>query len=579
MTARSHAVCGTLLFFLLASGATRAANQPATFSNEHGASQRVAPADAVLFDHPSGFYQSAFDLALSAPVERVVIYYTTNGASPQPASALLYTRPIPITTTTIVRAAAFSQRTNLSGTAARTFLFVPDILRQTGAQFPRAWGTNEGQPVPAHYAMATADAENAASRQAVAEGLRSGATLSIVADLDDLFSWESGIYVHPQERGAAWERPVLMEMIEAEGWSAFQCAGGLRIHGSMSRHPEESPKHSFRLSFRARYGSARLHFPMFGSGGAQEFDPLILRAGNNNSWLDSNGEGRRRADYIRDEWMRRSMLAMGYPSARGIFVHLYLNGLYWGLYNLCERPSTSLLAGDPTDPAAGFDVRKADKTESGDQVAWASMMALANSGVSDERTYEEIGRHLDLTELADYLILNFYASNSDWDRSANWFAARPRTPGGRFQFLVWDAERTLEDLEADTLDFDDDESPPRLFHTLSESAAFRRLFAARVQRLLFDNGPLASDRSAERYRTLANAIAKPLTAEAARWGNYRRDVYQYKTGPYERYTVEGHWQPEVHRILTRYFPERRAILLNQFRERGLFLPTATPKRN
>ena len=320
-------------------------------------------------------------------------------------------------------------------------------------------------------------------------------------------------------------------------------------------------------------------FRVFGPGGAQEFDSLILRAGNNNSWLDSNGEGRRRADYIRDEWMRQSMLAMGYPSARGIFVHLYLNGLYWGLYNMCERPSASLLAGDQTDPAAGFDARKAGRTVSGDQVAWAKMMALANSGVSDERSYEEIGQHLDLTELADYLILNFYAGNSDWDHSANWFAARPRTPGGRFQFFVWDAERTLEDLEADTLDFDDDESPPRLFHKLSENAAFRRLFAARVQRLLFDNGPLAPDISAERYRTLANSVAKPLAAEAARWGTYRRDVHQYKTGPYERYTVPGHWQPEVDRILTRYFPERRGILLDQFRERGLFPPIDAPIRN
>jgi hypothetical protein len=318
---------------------------------------------------------------------------------------------------------------------------------------------------------------------------------------------------------------------------------------------------------------------VFGPGGVQEFDTLILRAGNNNSWLDSNGEGRRRADYIRDEWMRQSMLAMGYPSARGIFVHLYLNGLYWGLYNLCERPSASLLASDQTDPAVGFDARKASKMESGDEVAWDNMMALANSGVSDERSYEEIGQHLDLTELVDYLILNFYAGNSDWDRSANWFAARPRTPGGRFRFLVWDAERTLEDIEADTLDFDDDQSPPRLFHKLSENSAFRRLFAARVQRLLFDDGPLAPGVSAERYQTLANAVAKPLTAEAARWGTYRRDVHQYKTGPYECYTVAGHWQPEADRILTRYFPGRRGILLNQFRERGLFPPITPPIRN
>ena len=159
-----------------------------------------------------------------------------------------------------MRAAAFSQRTNLIGTAASTYLFVPDILRQTGAQFPRAWGTNEGQPVPAHYGMATAGAENAASRQAVAEALRSVATLSVIADPGDLFSPETGIYAHPLERGTAWERPVSVEMIDVEGRPTFQCDGGLRIHGSMSRHPEESPKHSFRLSFRPPDGPARLAF-------------------------------------------------------------------------------------------------------------------------------------------------------------------------------------------------------------------------------------------------------------------------------------------------------------------------------
>ena len=194
-------------------------------------------------------------------------------------------------------------------------------------------------------------------------------------------------------------------------------------------------------------------------------------------------------------------------------------------------------------------------------------------------TMKQIGQYLDLPELADYLILNLYAGNSDWDRSANWFAARPRTPGGRFRFFVWDAERTLDDPEVDTLDFDDDESPPRLFHKLSENAAFRRLFAARAQRLLFADGPLAPEMSAARYRTLANSVAKTLVAEAARWGTYRRDVHQYKTGPYERYTAEGHWQPEVDRILTRYFPERAGILLNQFRERGLFSPINAPTRN
>jgi len=573
INARSYAVFSALLCLTLAGGAAPAANQPATLSKDLGASQRGAPGGAVVFDHPSGFYELPFALAVSVPDAGATIYYTTNGVSPQPSSALFYVEPIAITATTIVRAAAFSQGTNLIGSAARTYLFVPDILKQTGAQFPRVWGTNQGQPVPAHYGMATVGVENADSRQAVAEGLRSVATLSVIAEPGDLFSTETGIYAHPLERGTDWERPVSVEMMDAEGRPKLQCTGGLRIHGSTSRHPEQSPKHSFRLNFKPPYGSARLHVPVLGAGGAQEFDSLILRAGNNNSWLDSNGEGRRRADYLRDEWMRRSMLAMGYPSARGIFVHFYLNGLYWGLYNLCEPPGSSLLGAGQNDPALEFDGRKADKIESGDEVAWAKMMALANSGVGNDRSYQAILECLDLPELVDYLILNLYAGNSDWDRSANWYAARPRITGGRFRFFVWDAERTLEAADADTVDFDDDECPARLFQKLSENAKFRSFFAERVQLLCSNNGPLVPEVAAERYRALANSIQKAVPAEAARWGTYRRDVHPYKTGPYERYTCEEHWRGEVSRILNDYFPERLTFLLDQFRERGLFPAT------
>ena len=553
MTAGNHAVLNALLFFALAAGTSCAADGP-------------AQSDEVMFDHPGGFCQSAFTLTLTAPAEKTAIYYTTNGDAPQPASASLYVHPIEIATTTILRAAAFRQGANLTGATARTFLFVPDILKQAGAAFPKIWGTN----VPAHYGMTTANAENPAAHEPVAAGFKSISTLSIIANPADLFSPETGIYTHPLERGGAWERAVSLELFDADGRLAFQCGGGLRIHGSMSRQPAESPKHSFRLAFKKRYGSARLHFPVFGAGGAQEFDTLVLRAGNNDSWLASDGEGRRHADYLRDEWMRRSMADMGHPSAHGRFVQLYLNGLYWGVYNLCEQPGPALLAGDEAG-AADFDVRKAGKTEAGDEAAWNKLMALANAGVSDDRRYAEISRCLDLTEFADYMILNFYAGNTDWDRSANWYAIRPRTADGRFQFLVWDAEGTFGNVDADTLDFDDDESPTRLFHKLSENTAFRKPFALRAQKLLFADGALTPEKSVKRYRALADSVASALTAEAARWGNYRRDVHPYKTGPYDGYTVERHWQPEVNRILTGYFPQRRGILLNQFRARGLFV--------
>ena len=143
-------------------------------------------------------------------------------------------------------------------------------------------------------------------------------------------------------------------------------------------------------------------------------------------------------------------------------------------------------------------------------------------------------------------------------------------PPGKFLFFVWDGERTLEAVDANTMSFDDDESPPRLFHKLRENAEFRRQFAARVQRHLFNGGALTPPAAAKRFATWAEAIAKPVLLESARWGDYRRDVHRYKQGPYELYTRDGHWRPEIQRLLAEYFPQRTAAVLGQFREAGLY---------
>jgi hypothetical protein len=122
------------------------------------------------------------------------------------------------------------------------------------------------------------------------------------------------------------------------------------------------------------------------------------------------------------------------------------------------------------------------------------------------------------------------------------------------------------------MSFDDDQSPPRLFHKLRENAEFRRMFAERAQQHLTHGGALTPENAAERYRKWA--IDSAVVAESARWGDYRRDVHQYKTGPYELYTRNDHWRPEIDRLLKEYFPKRTEIVLKQFREIGLY-----PKEN
>jgi len=122
--------------------------------------------------------------------------------------------------------------------------------------------------------------------------------------------------------------------------------------------------------------------------------------------------------------------------------------------------------------------------------------------------------------------------------------------------------------------FDDDQSPPRLFHKLRENAEFRRIFAERARHHLTQGGALTPENAAERFRKWAKEIDSAVVAESARWGDYRRDVHPYKTGPYELYTRNDHWRPEIDRLLKDYFPKRTEIVLKQFREIGLY-----PKEN
>ena len=202
-----------------------------------------------------------------------------------------------------------------------TFLFIADVLKQTGAGAPRSWGTNGGKDVVADYEMDPEIVNHPAYRNVLPEALRSLPALSLVMNESDLYGTARGIYAKPMQSGDDWERATSAEFIPADGAKGFQIDCGLRIQGGWNRRPDESPKHAFRLAFRKKYGAGKLKFPLFPGPGSEEFDNLILRAGCNNSWLHWNGAERRRGDYLRDQWMRETYAAMTHPSARAMPHH------------------------------------------------------------------------------------------------------------------------------------------------------------------------------------------------------------------------------------------------------------------
>src|SRR5690606_38182441 len=277
------------------------------------------------------------------------------------------------------------------------------------AGFPDTWGN--GQTRAADYAM---DARVLGDRAAAAAGLAALPTVSLTLAPDDLFGVERGIYMNPSLEGVEWERPAILEMV-GDGLS-LEVPCGVRVQGGSSTLNWKSPKLSLRVLFKGEYGAPELRAPIFGGDGATaSFDTLVLDAHLNYTWIHPEVAQRQRADYLRDRFASDLALALGSLAPRGRFVHLYLNGLYWGLYELHERPDEHFAAAYLGGAAAGYDVLKhtGATVVNGDDQAWRAMFDLARAGLADEARYAEIQTYLEVDDFINYMLVNLWAGNDD----------------------------------------------------------------------------------------------------------------------------------------------------------------------
>ncbi len=533
--------------------------------------------DDTEFSIDRGFYDTPFEVAITCATEGAQIRYTTDGSEPGSSSGTLYSTPVSINGTTVLRAIAYKSNYIPSNVDTQTYIFIDDILTQPmyAPGFPTSWS---GAP-SVDYGMDSQVVNDSAYSDILVEGLVAIPTVSLVLDREDLFG-PSGLYSNPTREGVGYERPASVELIFPDGdREGFQENCGARIQGGASRVPNKSPKHSFRLLFKDEYGPTRLRYPLFPESPVITFDTITFRAGFNNSWVHWDSNQRGRAQYIRDQWARDTQLAMGRVGSHGTFVHLYLNGLYWGLYNLVERPSAPFAADYFGGEKEEYDALNSGDPIDGNTSAWNYLNSLATSrNLSIQSNYEAVADYLDIPALIDYMIINIYGCNSDWPHH-NWYAARKREAGAQYRFFSWDAERILEDKNCNNSSVSNTNSPAVFYDRLRANEEFRLLFADHLQKHFFNGGVMTPAAITERWMARAREIEKAVVCESARWGDYRRDVHNYSNGPYEFYRLNSHWLPEQNRLVDDYFPDRSQIVFNQFKSRGLYPSLNAPVFN
>jgi len=578
----------------------------------------ISDTTGVLFSTNSGFFENPFSVVMESPDPTMQIIYTLDGSNPQnsltgftinsPDTLIINpesTEGRPVTPSVIIRASLGKSGYKPSKPVSRTFIFAEKVKTQSwpGGGWP-SFNVN-GQLIDLEMDSEVVNDPNYSSQ--IVSSLKGIPSISIITDLKNLFDPASGIYVNAGGHGLEWERECSTELIFPDGTEGFNVNAGLRIRGGWSRN-DDFPKHAFRLFFREKYGSDKLRYPLFGYEGTDEFDKIDLRADQNYAW--SNGIENN--SMVREVFSRDTQRDMGQPYTRSRYYHLYLNGMYWGLFQSQERSEAryaeSYFGGNETD----YDVVKVN-TENGYTVeatdgnlnSWQKLYDMCQKGFVTNSDYFKIdgkdqsGKPIkggeimvDIDNLIDYMLVIFYTGNFDSPtasfmankRANNYYAIDNRTDNSKgFTFYTHDAEHSLFDeahnpgiglyenrvnIAERTDDMKMEVSDLTVFHPqwlhykLSANSEYRIRFADRVWKHLSDNGALSPEKSLDRINKRISEVDVAVLAESARWGDSKR------TGT--PYTKNTNWIPEINKVRNNYIPYRTNILIDQLKRANLF---------
>jgi hypothetical protein len=351
------------------------------------------------------------------------IRYTTNGSLPN-GNSPTYTGPIPVSESTVIRAQLFGADGNpVGGIFTQSYILA-----------------NYDQTIP---------------------------VISLATDWGHL----NAMFAFPEQRGKESERPVNIEYFEPGGFPGFNVPAGIRIHGNFSRL--FSPKKSFRIYFSKSYGGpGNLDYPVFEDTPVTKFDKFVLRAGFQDTFthrgIPERADRHLQAKYISDQVVRNLHRDMGQPIAHGRWVLLYLNGQFWGIYNLTERIDLQMLR-SYSDKDAEWDVIV---QQSGwDEGVWYSREEVRDGGYgswlenqnwigsADFTVPENIGElkwRVNMENVFSYMFLQAYVQHTDWP-SANWVVYRRWDERGlppeiQWRMMVWDTEDSFGSGEDNRVD-------------------------------------------------------------------------------------------------------------------------------
>lgn len=319
-----------------------------------------------------GYVTAGTSVTIKAP-EGAEVYYTTDGSLPSRASSK-YSGAINITKTVTIRAVAYKDGYLPSEDVSQSYIV----------------GRRHNMPV-----------------------------VCLSTDADNLFGGKYGILVEGDKYNSSaafpyktkytnywqdWERPIHFDYVDENGSQVLSFNAGIKVFGQYSRAHDQK---SVTINLRDKYGPKEICYPFFGDGNINVFSNLVLR---------NSGQDATKA-HMRDAFAAKAVLGtdvnvdvMDYQP-----VVVYINGEYFGIYDLRERINANYIANH-----TGADPDEVDLIKSNSNVLDGTIDEykkltdfLEKNSLKNEDNYAKACEMVDVDELIDYWICVIFFSNTD----------------------------------------------------------------------------------------------------------------------------------------------------------------------
>ena len=345
------------------------------------------------FSKNSTYVKKGEKIALSAAEGE--IHYTTDGSIPTKKSAL-YTSPITIRKTTVIRARCFKDGCIPSDTISATYVV--------------------GRKSSLDVVFLTTDSKN-------------------------LYDYNTGIWADGPgytdefpHVGANywkdWERPVTFEYMTSDGQSQVYFDAGISVFGQFSRAIEQK---SVAIKLRDKYGAKEVCYPFFENNDTNVFSSLVLR----NSGQDFSYA------HLRDAFCSqviKGSIDVDFMDYKPVVC--YVNGKYHGIYDLREKIDEDYLENHHGVNSNTVDLIKGNSiVNSGSMDEYRKLINyIKTHDVTDKKVYEYICSQIDIDELISYWMCESFFTNTD---TGNIRFYKDKTGASKWRWIFFDADWAL----------------------------------------------------------------------------------------------------------------------------------------